>query len=286
MSDFLAEMAALSLARSDEAQARTPRHAMQRRAMHTPRPPALGQHPFVLIAEVKRSSPSAGALTADLSEPGDGVQGVVAQAQQYVAGGATIISVLTEPTKFGGSLDHLSAVSAAVSVPVMRKDFLATGYQVYEARAHGASGVLLVVRMVSDDALRGMIDAAGECGLFVLLEAFDRQDFERIRVALDARSRRRSWHATPVLVGLNVRDLRTLEVRPHALRDLGPCFPAGYPMIAESGLETAEDVARAARLGYTGALVGTSLMRADDPAALCREMLEAGRRVHGVGGEA
>jgi indole-3-glycerol phosphate synthase len=275
MSEFLTEMAKLSQARSDEAQAREPRHALARRAQTTPRPPTLSTTGFVLIAEVKRSSPSEGVLAVDDAP----LESVVSQAQQYVAGGAHVISVLTEPTKFGGDLSHLSAVARAVSVPVMRKDFLTTPYQVYEARAAGAAGVLVIVRMLDDATLRGMLEATNELGLFILFEAFNKQDFDRLKPLLEMRPKRYSRHSTPVMVGLNTRDLATLKVDPRALVDLAPHFPPGLPRIAESGIEGAADVARCVGLGYSGALVGTALMRSDNPAQLCREMLEAAQGI-------
>lgn len=274
MSDFLRAMCESSRQRCEEAQAREPRHALRRRAMCTRRPPSLSAHPFLLIAEVKRCSPAEGVL-ADDSDP---LEAAVRQARQYVAGGAHVISVLTEPDRFGGSLAQLQAVCAAVSVPVMRKDFLVAPYQVYEARAAGAAGVLVIIRALDDATLRGMLESANECGLFVLFEAFDKQDFDRLRPLLEIRPRRRSPHASPVLVGLNTRDLTTLRVNSAALVDLAPHFPQGLPRIAESGIQSPADIARCVALGYTGALVGTALMRADDPAAACRELLTAAGR--------
>lgn len=271
MSDFLREMCESSRRRCEEAQTREPRHALYRRAMCTRRPPPLSAHPFTLIAEVKRQSPAEGVLAVDA----DPLESVVRQARQYVTGGAHIISVLTEPDRFGGSLEHLQAVCAAVSVPVMRKDFLVAPYQVYEARAAGASGVLVIIRALDDATLRGMLESANECGLFVLFEAFEKQDFDRLRPLLEIRQRRRLPHASPILVGLNTRDLTTLRVNSSALVDLAPHFPPGLPRIAESGIQTPADIVRCVALGYTGALVGTALMRADDPAAACRELISA-----------
>lgn len=218
---------------------------------------------FDLIAEVKLSAPSVGVIQA----PADPIAAVVAQAQAYAVGGAAAISVLTEPDRFGGHMDHLRAVSKAVDIPVMRKDFVVDPIQVYEARAAGASGVLLILAMLDDAQLSACLQAASTQGLFVLLEAFDAQELDRAA----------AFVGPGVLLGLNCRDLRTLEVRPGRLEALSTRFPPGAPRVAESGLSTPEDAARLAAAGYQAALVGTALMRAADPAALTAEILVAGR---------
>lgn len=233
------------------------------------RPPALRLGCFDLIAEIKRSSPSAGSLEADTD--------VTLRARRYAAAGAAAVSVLTETEQFGGSLGDLEAAASALrplAVPAMRKDFLVDPWQVLEARACGAGGVLLIVAMLEDRLLAELLATAAEQGLFVLLEAFDEADLERAAAALPAA------RGAPLLVGINSRDLRSLTVDPDRLARLAPQLPAGVPAVAESGLDDAAAAARVAALGYRLALVGTALMRAPDPGALARAMLEAGRAVH------
>ncbi|HTL90725.1 MAG TPA: hypothetical protein VL176_00185, partial [Steroidobacteraceae bacterium] len=157
-------------------------------------------------------------------------------------------------------------------VPAMRKDFLIDPYQVLEARVAGAGGVLLIVRMLSAAALSGLIGCAREHGLFVLLEAFDEADLERMHEAIEVDAGR-----STLLAGVNCRDLTTLEVIPERLLELLPLMPRGVPRVAESGVEGSADAARLARAGYGLILVGSVLMRADDPAGLARLLLESGR---------
>lgn len=273
MSDFLAVMAAHSEQRWRAAAAVEPEVVLKARALATPTPPALALHGgFDLIAEVKLVAPSAGRLA---TPPADRAGFVVGQARRYVDAGACAISVLTEPSRFEGALDDLSAVAAAVPVPAMRKDFLVAPYQIWEARVRGAGGVLLIVRMLDDDALRALCDASIEAGLFVLLEAFDADDLTRCAALVSA------WPAgaPPLLVGVNTRDLSTLQVVEDRLVSLVPLLPAGVPAVAESGHRTADDARRSRQLGYTVALVGSALMTAPDAAVLGRAMLDAARSV-------
>jgi indole-3-glycerol phosphate synthase len=267
--DFLMEMAAASRQRAAEAQRRLPESALRPLLANAPpvHPPAL--HGFLLIAEVKRISPAEGVLV------GPGEQDVTRRAADYAAAGAGAISVLTEPARFGGSEDDLRAIARSLPAPVMRKDFLTCPYQVLEARAWGASGVLLIIKILSDGELAELLSAAVELGMFALVEAFDREDLARAASLLE----RHGHAATPILLGLNTRDLRDLRIRPERLVALADAFPPGWPRIAESGVASAEDVRHAATLGYDGALVGTALMRAADPLALCRDMVRAGNAV-------
>jgi indole-3-glycerol phosphate synthase len=191
----------------------------------------------------------------------------------YAAGGAAAISVLTEPAQFDGALADLVAVASAVEVPAMRKDFLVDPYQLFEARAAGAGGALLILRILDDARLGAMLDAAAEAGLFVLLEAFDVHDLVRAAAAL---ARERAGRP-PVLVGVNTRDLATLEVNAGRLAALRSHVPAGVPAVAESGLSTPEEAAAAARVGYRVALVGGALMRSPDPCTRVRDLIAAGR---------
>jgi len=244
-----------------------PRTELLARALDRPAPRVVGADPFGLIAEVKLASPSEGRIAS----VGDDAARTVAQARAYSGAGAGAISVLTEPSAFGGSLDHLAASSAAVEAPTMRKDFLVDPIQLLEARAFGASGALLIARMLDDGALERMLDEAASLGLFVLLECFDERDCARACAALQGRP-----SAPDVLVGVNTRDLSTLEVRDDRLERLVGMLPSDRRRVAESGLRSADDARRAAALGYDLALVGTALMRAGDPAALAAAMLAAG----------
>ena len=224
---------------------------------------------FDIIAEIKGRSPAEGELaTANLDRS--------EQAKHYAAGGAAPISVLTEPSRFAGELEHLEEVVAAVpDTPVMRKDFLVDPVQVLEARKAGACGVLLIATMLDDDKLRAMLDTAYEHGMFVLLECFDAEDLGRVDALLDYPPDADNAAAGKLLVGVNTRNLRTLEVDSERLERLAPQLPDAR-CVAESGLYTENDAARVARLGYRLALVGTALMRSDDPATLVAAMREAG----------
>ncbi len=272
MSSFLDEMAAASKARLRAARARVSEAALLDQAARTPRPPPLelSSAGFDLIAELKLRSPAAGALGAPDTPLGR-------LASVYAQAGAAAVSVLTEPSRFDGSLSHLQEAARAlapVGVPAMRKDFLIDPYQVLEARAAGAGGVLLILRLLSGEALGALIECARTQGLFILLEAFDEQDLDRMRQVIAA-------HRTgaTLLAGVNCRDLGTLEVVPRRLLELAPLLPPGVPHVAESGLECAADARQLAGAGYGLALVGSALMRAADAGALARTLLEAGRSV-------
>lgn len=230
---------------------------------------ALKPGKFDVIAEIKERSPAEGALTSASHDR-------VRLASSYAEGGALAISVLTEPSRFDGDLDHLEEIAAAVpQAPVMRKDFLVDAVQVHEARKAGASGVLLIATMLSDAQLRGMLDAAWQHGMFVLLESFDADDLARSARLLENAKEADRAAAGQLLFGVNTRNLRTLEVDSERLADLAPLLPRGR-CVAESGLRTAADAANVAALGYRAALVGSALMRSDDPAALIRAMRKAG----------
>ena len=263
MSDFLQQMAKYSAERASKI------GTMEMADLERPVVP-LRLGGFDVIAEIKGRSPAEGELAGpdlDRSE----------QAQHYAAGGAVAISVLTEPSRFDGALEHLEEVVAAVpDTPVMRKDFLVEPAQIMEARRAGASGVLLIATMLDDDKLRAMLDCAWEQGMFVLLECFDKADLERVDHLLDYPPDADRAVAATLLVGVNTRNLRTLEVDYERLQRLAPMLPDAR-CVAESGLRTADDAAMAAKLGYRLALVGTALMRNDDPAGLIAAMCAAGR---------
>jgi indole-3-glycerol phosphate synthase len=272
MTGFLARMAASSAARVRQAAARESLADLRRRAANAPSAPPLRlQHSFELIAEYKRQSPSLGRLASR----GDRLE---ARVEAFARGGAAAVSVLTEPERFGGSLAHLAEAAAALGpfgVPVMRKDFLVHPYQLVEARAAGAGGALVIVRMLPEHRLLEMLGCAAELGLFVLLEAFDAGDVRRARAAIERESGSRA--GATFLLGVNCRDLETLELKPFLHRELAPLLPDGMPRVAESGLATPEQCADVARAGYGLALVGGSLMSESNPVARVRSMLAAGR---------
>ena len=263
MSDFLKTMAELSAER-----ARAANPALVSATFDKPLVP-LQPGSFDVIAEIKDRSPAEGELASHAGNRAE-------RAQQYAQGGAVAISVLTEPSRFSGSLEHLEEVVAAVpGTPVMRKDFLVAPIQILEAREAGASGVLLIVTMLDDGKLRKMLDCAWEHGMFVLLESFDSNDLARVDKLLENEVDRNKADDGQLLVGINTRNLRTLEVDSNRLETLAPALPPAR-CVAESGLHTAEDAARVSGLGYRLALVGTALMRSDDPATLVAQMCAAG----------
>ncbi|GAW51444.1 MULTISPECIES: indole-3-glycerol phosphate synthase TrpC [unclassified Nocardioides] len=198
-----------------------------------------------VIAEVKRRSPSKGDL-ADIPDP-------TVLARAYAAGGAAAISVLTERRRFGGSLDDLRAVRAAVDVPLLRKDFIVTTYQLVEARAAGADLALLIVAALPGDELRRLHDEARELGLTVLVEVHDEAETERA-VELGAE-----------LVGVNARNLKTLEIHDDTFGRLAPQIPDDRVKVAESGIFGPDDVKRFVREGAGAVLVGEALVKDGDP---------------------
>ena len=271
---FLERMAEASRERAEIARQRLGAAQLQRIVDAMPPPPQLAFSPagFDLLAEIKPGSPSEGTIARPSFDP-------AALAAQYVAGGALALSVLTEPSRFGGSLELLARVArAAPDTPVMRKDFLVEPYQVLEARRHGAAGVLLIVGMTGDGNTEAMLAAALRCGMFALLEAFDGDELRRARQLAERAAAKRHQ----ALLGLNCRDLRTLAVDSGRLRRLRPRERGAYAMFAESGIGQARDVAELAALGWDGVLVGTALMRSPDPGGLVCEMLSRGREARAL----
>jgi indole-3-glycerol phosphate synthase len=264
---FLERMAETSRERVRAARAHESEAALERRALASAAPPPLVLDRFDIIAELKLRSPAAGALA-------QGGFDAAAQLASYARGGAAAVSVLTEPTEFRGELAHLAAAAEALAPqrPAMRKDFLVDPYQVLEARAAGAGGVLVILALLDDATVRALVDCARRCGMFVLLEAFDRADLERL-----ADYDRLASGAPPILAGVNCRDLRDLSIKFERLAELGPALPRHLPTVAESGLGSAADVETVVAAGYRLALVGSALMRAQDPAAALAEWLAAGR---------
>ncbi len=262
MSRFLEDMAVLSRRRLEEAKSALSSEALGEILESAPAPKALGGfgQSFDVIAELKPRSPAEGRFES--RDP-------VAMARAYEAGGAAMLSVLTEPHAFGGSLDDLSLISAVSGVPVMAKDFLVDPYQVGQARAAGADGALIIVRMLEDETMAAMIETASSLGMFCLVEAFDADDLGRINDF--------DLPDSGVLVGVNCRDLITLEVRPERHRELARMLPEGIVTVAESGIESARDAERVAAAGYGSVLVGSALMRSDEPDGLVRSLRGAGR---------
>jgi indole-3-glycerol phosphate synthase len=210
-----------------------------------------------VIAECKRRSPSRGVLRADY-DPVD-------LARAYAGAGAAAISVLTEPTFFDGSLDHLQAVRAAVDTPLLRKDFIVSEYQLLEARASGADAVLLIVAALEPPLLRQLMRAASDLELDVLVEVHDAAE---LSIAADAGAS---------IIGVNNRNLRTLTVDVHASESLVARMPAGVVAVSESGLTSASDLARLSSLGYRAFLVGERFMTDPAPGAALAMLLEAAR---------
>ena len=270
MTAFLEEMAAASrervrIAKQKRSSATLDSQARNVRAASRLQLDASG---FDLIAELKLRSPAAGPL----SKQSDSVEGRVVA---YARAGAAAVSVLTEPSRFDGTLAHLKSAAGALAplaVPAMRKDFLVDPYQVLEARVAGAGGVLVILRLLPRDELAALLDCASALGLFVLLEAFDAHDIELMHELIAAHR-----GANQLLAGVNCRDLATLAIVPQRLMDLAPLLPESVPRVAESGVVSIADAARVAAAGYDLALVGSALMQGKDPGALAGQLLAAGR---------
>ena len=278
--DFLEQMAESSRERVLAAMSKQSHAEVLARAKAAPQPPPLMAHSggFDLIAEVKLRSPAAGLLKPSSEE------NVGSRVTGYATAGAAAISVLTEPSRFDGSMAHLESAASALAphrVPAMRKDFLVDPYQVSEARAAGAGGVLVILRMLPRAALEALIEQALQLKLFALLEAFDERDIELAHSLAEqygnVLSRPAIEGSVNLLVGVNCRDLVTLKVVPGRLESLAHLLPTNVPRVAESGVSSAEDAHRVAAAGYEFALVGSALMTASDPHALVSNMLTAGR---------
>lgn len=235
----------------DEIKARAARAAPARDALAALLAPGVG-----VIAEVKRRSPSSGAL-ADI---GDSAQ----LAAEYEAGGARVISVLTEERRFGGSLDDLDSVRARVRVPVLRKDFIVGSYQVHEARAHGADMVLLIVAALDQNTLTGLRERIESLGMTALVEVHTEDEASR---ALDAGAR---------VIGVNARNLRTLAVDRSVFERIAPGLPTEVVKIAESGVRGPLDLIEYAAAGADAVLVGEGLVTKADPRAAVAELVTAG----------
>jgi len=209
-----------------------------------------------VIAEVKRASPSKGALSS-IGDP-------AALAEQYENAGASVISVLTEERRFKGSLADLTSVRDRVSIPILRKDFMVDEYQFFEARAHGADMVLLIVAALAKSQLRDFYDLATEMGMAALIEVHTADELDR------------AMEITPRIIGVNSRNLKTLEVNPVAFSKLIPQIPNEVIRVAESGISQRSDVEFAQRHGADAILVGEALVTSADPNLAMRTVLGQG----------
>jgi indole-3-glycerol phosphate synthase len=241
-------------------QQEVPLHRLKERVQHVdsaldPLPRFRGPG-VAVIAEVKRASPSKGAL-ADIGDP-------AWLAGEYAAGGAAAISVLTEQRRFSGSLDDLVRVRLAVDVPVLRKDFIVTAYQLFEARAAGADLVLLIVAALTDQELVCLVERAESIGLTPLVEVHSPEEVAR---AVDAGAR---------IIGVNARNLQTLEVDPTTFARTAPLIPEGIIRVAESGVRGPHDVIELARSGADVVLVGEALVTGRDPRSGVADLVAAG----------
>ena len=260
MSALLDAVVAAARRASDERERVAPIDQVEQRLMSRRRARAgfresLARPGIRIIAECKRRSPSKGVLR-DNYDP-------AAIARGYEAGGAAASSVLTEPTFFDGSLDHLRLVRDVVDIPILRKDFIVTPYQIIEAAAAGADAVLLIVAALDDALLQALAATARRYELDTLVEVHDREELDRA-VAAGAR-----------VIGVNSRNLRTLVVSPTVLDDLGPFIPRDVVAVAESGLKTSDDVRRLRAARYDAFLIGERFMTAAEPGAALAELRAA-----------
>ena len=275
MSGFLDEMARSSTARVAQAKRHESTASLEARAAIA-LAPTLKMSPlgFDVIAELKIRSPAAGIL-------GNVNQGL-SRVMAYARGGAAAVSVLTEPSRFDGSLEHLRVAAEALTplgVPVMRKDFIVDPYQVLEARAAGAGGVLLIVRMLSRALLSELLEVAARYGQFVLLEAFDAVDLNLAYDVLNAKAT-----IAKILVGVNCRDLQTLQMVPEKFSQLASQLSTSWPAVAESGVSSPYDARAVRELGFSWALIGTALMASREPDLLLAEILLAARSPENLNG--
>jgi indole-3-glycerol phosphate synthase len=215
--------------------------------------PELLSDEISIISEIKRASPSKGSL-AEIVDP-------AGLAAQYEQAGAAVISVLTERRRFGGSLADLDSVRKSVDIPVLRKDFMVSEYQFYEARAHGADVVLLIVAALSQNQLDDYYQLTKELGMKALVEVHTHDELER------------ALEISPEIVGVNSRNLKTLEVDTKALAQLIPQIPSGIARVAESGISKRDDVVFAHECGATAILVGEALVRAQSTSVAINELL-------------
>jgi indole-3-glycerol phosphate synthase len=255
---FLEKVAALKQKEIQERKALFSLGEMKKKIAGLPPPRNFGasiakKAPMALIAEIKRASPSAGLIREEIDLPG--------LAGKYQAGGASAISVLTETRFFQGDVGHLAKVKNRITLPILQKDFIIDPFQIYEGRIAGADAVLLIAALMSSEQLREWSRLTGDLGMTPLVEVHNEQDLDKV-----------SGLALP-LIGINNRDLQTLEVSLEVTRRLIEKISPGVTVISESGIKNRQDVERLREAGARGVLVGEILMRSPDPAAKIRELL-------------
>jgi indole-3-glycerol phosphate synthase len=256
---FLEKMAAWKREEVDKRKKNTSLQEMQKKASNLPVPRGflqaiLSGGPMALIAEIKRASPSAGMIRQDIN--------VQEMARKYQLGGASAISVLTEERFFHGALRHIALVKEAVSLPILQKDFIVDSFQIYEGKITGADALLLIAAILDQKELKELAELSQVLGMFPLVEIHDERDLGK----------------TPglnlPLLGINNRNLKTLEVDLENTFRLIEKIPSGTVVISESGIKTGGDMKRLQKAGVKGALIGEVLMRAPDPVAKIREFLK------------
>ena len=228
---------------------------------------------FDIIAEFKHTSPAEGKLAQLSQECG-------AQASKYAKGGAAAISILTEPSRFNGKIEHLYEVASNIkesSLPAMRKDFLVDTKQIIESRKYGASGLLLIANLLPLKMLRNMLDCAFEHSMFVLLESFDEDDIQKSLMLLKESRYQEKAQEKQLLFGVNSRDLKTLQVNFNRFEEFATKMPSDIIKVAESGINNSNEIQSVKKNGYQMALIGSALMKSTQPELMIREYLIQGR---------